>query len=405
MKNWDTYTEACKKWEDVAFKQNFNLAQNPEISGQEVKSAEAYCQICEDAGMKVTRNVAGLPTAFVAEAVRVDNPIGKIALLCEYDALPEIGHACGHCASGSISLLTALALREMAQMNGETQGEQNKVEASPLITMDIDLVGTPDEEAAGGKVDMVKAGLFDDYDLAIMLHMEGTKTHANANFLALDDYRIQFHGKTAHAAGEPWNGVNAVNGMQLAIHALDMLRQQVRPETRIGTCIIDGGKATNIIPDFAEFACCVRHTDREYLNEVVEKVKACFEGAAIATGTTVTYQLVGNSYDSMKWNQAGVDVVEEAMRELAIPFETGMPQPAGSSDIGNVSFACPALHPELRLKGEPKVCHTVNFAAAMLEPTIKESIREGAHIIGHTLLQLMEAPEKLEKIKAEHQSK
>ena len=168
-----------------------------------------------------------------------------MAILCEYDALPEVGHACGHCASGAMSILAALTLRKMQQ-------------DGVAFNMDIDIIGTPDEEAMGRKVDMCNAGVFKDYDFAIMVHLDGEETRPNSQFLALDCFRAKFHGKPAHAAGEPWNGVNAVNGVQLAIHAMDMMRQQVRPETRIGTWIIAGGTASNVIPPYGELeSLCV----------------------------------------------------------------------------------------------------------------------------------------------------
>lgn len=370
---------------------NTELATHPELSSQEFKSAELYCKTCEEAGIKVERDFIGLPTAFKAEMVKVSQPKGKLAILCEYDALPEIGHGCGHSASGSLSFLAAMALRAMWQSKDP--------DISSLITMDVDLIGTPDEEATGCKVDMVNAGVFKEYDYAIMVHLDGKSTRANSRFLALDNFRVKYRGKTAHAAANPWDGINAANGVQLAIHALDMLRQQVRPETRIGTWIITGGQASNMISDFAEFECCVRHTERTYLNEVVKQVKNIFEGVALATGTTVEYDFYGNSYDNMKLNQAGIDLLEQIMGQLNIPYDDKPQTDLGSSDVGNVSFQCPAFHPFLRLAGPDKVAHTIEFAKAMQESTIEKTIVDGASIIGLALLQLMVDPKRMEAIK------
>lgn len=370
---------------------NHQLATHPELSGQEYESSKLLCTICESAGMNVERDFIGLPTAFRANVVRANNPQGKLAILCEYDALPDIGHGCGHCASGSMSLLAALTLHEM----------YNTSSMANSSTMDIDLIGTPDEEATGCKVDMVKAGIFKDYDYAIMVHLDGIESRAKAQFLALDNFRVRYHGKTAHAASNPWDGVNALNSVQLALTAIDMLRQQVRPETRIGSWIITGGKAANVIPDFAEFECCIRHTDRQYLNTVTEKVKKIFEAAAMATGTTVDYTFYGNPYDNMNINQNGITLLEDIMTQLNIDFNPNPPTELGSSDIGSVSFQCPAFHPYLRLAGTDKVCHTIEFANAMLEPTITKTIQEGAMIIGVSLLELMSHPQKLRAIKEE----
>lgn len=374
------FQEHTKAHKDSAFAINYTLAKNPEISSHEFESVKTIGRTLEALGLTVEYEFCNLPTAFKARAVHSDKPKAKFAILCEYDALPDVGHACGHSASGSMSTLAAIAFHKLS-------------EEGKLADVIIDIIGTPDEEATGCKVDMVNAGVFKGYDLAIMVHLDGEETRPNSQFLALDNFRAKFYGKPAHAAGEPWNGINAVNGMQLAIHAIDMLRQGVRPETRIGNWIISSGSASNVIPDFAEFECCVRHTEREYLNEVSAQIKRIFEGAAMATNTRVEYAFYGNSYDSMNQNHTATHVVEDVLAELKIPFEPGPADIGGSSDIGNVSFQCAALHPKLRLAGENKVCHSKEFAAAMEDPTIEQTILDGAHIIGGTILKLIENDE------------
>lgn len=394
MKYWELATACMTAQQDIAFTINETLAKNPEVSGQEKESSAFICNALEKAGIPVERALAGIPYAFRGEAVKASIAgAPRLAILCEYDALPNIGHGCGHCASGSVSTLAALTLHEVNKAL-VAQGEAG-------LPMNVDIIGTPDEELTGGKIDLVNAGVFNDYDFAIMVHMDGVETRANSDFLALDDYRIVFHGKPAHAAGEPWNGVNALNGMQLALNAIDMLRQQVRPETRIGYYVVAGGRASNIIPDYAEFECCIRHTERTYLDTVVAKVMNCVAGAALATGTTYEITQYGHKFDNMAWNETGTDLINRMLTELELPHVTGRPTDLGSSDIGNVSKVCPAFHPNLRLKGEPKVCHTKEFAAAMLEPTIKDTIIEGAQLITRTLLTLMVEPQVLAAIKAE----
>lgn len=388
MSRIDTFRSVCESFTQDAFTINYTLAKNPEISGREFASVKTIGAVLEKHGIPVTYEFCNLPTAFKASAVKVENPQGRLAILCEYDALPEVGHACGHCASGSMSVLAALALHKMQ-------------EDGAAFTMDIDIIGTPDEEAKGCKVDMCNAGVFKEYDLAIMVHLDGKETRPNSQLLALDCFRAQFHGKPAHAAEGPWNGINAVNGVQLAIHAMDMLRQQVRPETRIGTWIIAGGTASNVIPPFGELEVTVRHTERDYLNGVSRQIQQIFEGAALCTGTTVDYAFYGNSYDSMNQNVRGTHLIEEVMTELGIDFKPGPADIGGSSDIGNVSFQCAAFHPKLRLAGEEKVCHSKEFAAAMLDSNIEKTILDGAGIIGGTLLHVMDNPKTLADIVAE----
>lgn len=384
----NTFSDLCKSFAPDAFAINYTLAKNPEISSHEFETVKTIGAVLEKYGMDVTYEFCNLPTAFKASPVKVDNPKGRLAILCEYDALPEVGHACGHCASGSMSVLAALTLRKMQQ-------------DGVAFNMDIDIIGTPDEEATGCKVDMCNAGVFKDYDLAIMVHLDGEETRPNSQFLALDCFRARYHGKPAHAAGEPWNGINAVNGVQLAIHAMDMMRQQVRPETRIGTWIIAGGTASNVIPEFGELEVTVRHTERDYLNGLSEQIKKIFEGAALCTGTTVDIEFYGNPYDDMNQNQRGTLLIEDVMTDMGIDFKPGPADIGGSSDIGNVSYQCAAFHPKLRLSGDDKVCHSKEFAAAMLEPTIEQTILDGANIIGRTLLSLVENPAVLEEIAAE----
>ena len=383
-----TFSDLCKSFAPDAFAINYTLAKNPELSSHEFESVKTIGAVLEKYGMDVTYEFCNLPTAFKASPVKVDNPKGRLAILCEYDALPEVGHACGHSASGSLSVLAALTLRKMQQ-------------DGVAFNMDIDIIGTPDEEATGCKVDMCNAGVFKDYDLAIMVHLDGEETRPNSQFLALDCFRARYHGKPAHAAGEPWNGINAVNGVQLAIHAMDMMRQQVRPETRIGTWIIAGGTASNVIPEFGELEVTVRHTERDYLNGLSEQIKKIFEGAALCTGTTVDIEFYGNPYDDMNQNHRGTALIEAVMTDMGIDFKPGPAALGGSSDIGNVSYQCAAFHPKLRLAGDDKVCHSKEFAAAMLEPTIEQTILDGANIIGRTLLSLVENPAVLEEIVAE----
>lgn len=384
----NTFSDLCKSFAPDAFAINYTLAKNPELSSHEFETVKTIGAVLEKYGMDVTYEFCNLPTAFKASPVKVDNPKGRLVILCEYDALPEVGHACGHCASGSMSVLAALTLRKMQQ-------------DGVAFNMDIDIIGTPDEEATGCKVDMCNAGVFKDYDLAIMVHLDGEETRPNSQFLALDCFRARYHGKPAHAAGEPWNGINAVNGVQLAIHAMDMMRQQVRPETRIGTWIIAGGTASNVIPEFGELEVTVRHTERDYLNGLSEQIKKIFEGAALCTGTTVDIEFYGNPYDDMNQNQRGTLLIEDVMTDMGIDFKPGPADIGGSSDIGNVSYQCAAFHPKLRLSGDDKVCHSKEFAAAMLEPTIEQTILDGANIIGRTLLSLVENPAVLEEIVAE----
>lgn len=354
---------------DQAFQLNYAIANDPELSGEEFHACQRYVDACRALGMAVEENFTGQKTAFRAVVSRSPKAVLKIALLAEYDALPGVGHGCGHSANGAMSLLAAAALKDLKD-----------------LPVDVDLIGTPDEELRGGKVIMCEHGVFYDYDLAVMVHISPTKTNANSHFLALDDYRIAFHGQTAHAAGEPWNGRNALNGAMLALHGIDMLRQHVRPETRIGSYIVDGGRASNVVPDYAEVECCIRHSERAYLDTVVEKVMKCFEGAAIATETTYDVRQMGEKFDNMVWNETATQAAEQVLSDMGIAYEA--PKDCGSSDVGNVSHQCPALHLHLALGDVPMPEHSVEIANAVKDPAIEPIIVRGAEIMGRLAILL-----------------
>lgn len=375
--------DAClQKRQQEIFEINDHLAAHPELSGEEVQSAAFLEDLCRKAGMKVTTPLCGLPTAFLAEAVRVPNPKGKLAILCEYDALP-LGHACGHSANAAMAMGAALACHDMAES----------------LSYDIDLVGTPDEELHGGKVYMCQENFFRQYDAAIMDHASSNFSVCCEKFLALNDYIVKFHGVPAHAASDPWLGKNALNGGMLAIHAMDMLRQHLRPETRMLTIIRNGGSASNVVPDYTELECCVRHSSRPYLNTILPKIMNCFKGAAIATETTYTVEDCGLPFDSMNWNEPGVAVIRSVMKELGMTFQEPDETSMGSSDIANVSWQCPAFHPTQALSDRYFACHTQDMVDTVKSPACHPHILQGAQVMGRTYLRFMEDDQLMKTIK------
>lgn len=372
---------------ETAHSLNHELAAHPEISGQEYDSCKRYIKLCRQKGMKVEENFSGLPTAFRAAAVRCTRPAAKFALLAEYDALPHLGHGCGHSASGSLSLLAAFALSDMAHE----------------LNVDIDLIGTPDEELHGLKAAMADRGVFKEYDFAMMIHMSSDVTYPAIDFLALGGYRVKFHGQSAHASASPWEGRNALNAAGLTLHALDMMRQQVKPDTRISYYIVNGGEASNVIPDEAEIEILLRHTRRDYLNTVIEKMRNCVKGACLATGTDYEIDTIGYEFSDMLQNQPGIDVIRSVMNELHVPFREDDHEMQGSSDIGNVSYECPAFSPMLAISDRHFALHTQDVVDIMKSPRADDIIDLGARITGYTLLEVMSSPEKLSAIRDDFQ--
>ena len=364
----DLFAQKMEAYCQAAYAINKQIANDPELSGEEFHACAAYVEACRKLGMAVEEKFNGQETAFRAVVQRSEKPVCRVALLAEYDALPDIGHGCGHSANGAMSFLAAAAFHEM--------GDE--------LPVDVDLIGTPDEELRGGKVAMCQAGVFKQYDLALMVHVSANETTPNSRFLALTDYRVKFHGQTAHAASQPWQGRNALNGAMLALHAMDMLRQHVRPETRIGSYIMNGGSASNVIPDYAEIECCIRHTERAYLDQVIEKVMNCLKGAALATETTFEAEQWGYAFDDMIWNETATEVVRQVLRNMKIPFQEN--RAGGSSDIGNVSHQCPAIHVHLAMGDTFYPGHSRQIADMVKSDTVEPIIRQGASIMGQTVL-------------------
>ena len=384
----DTYLETLSKNEETAYHLNHYLAEHPEISGQEYNSVKKITEILRDKGIEVEDKVAGIDTSFKAHITKSDKDKPKFGILMEYDALPGIGHACGHSASGSLSLLTALTLWEM----------KDDFEAT------VDLIGTPNEEATGDKIPMAEAGVFDGYDFVMMIHMNSDETNPAVHFLALSEMRVTFKGAAAHAAAAPWEGKNALNAAMIACNGMDMMRQQLKPDTRISYIITKGGEASNVIPEEAEMIVNMRNSNKFDLANTVEKVMNCIKGASIATGTEYSTEKTGEDFDDMNINHTGTEAIEDVMDSIDLPYtEEKQGQAAGSSDIGNVSYVCPAFHPMMAISDHYFPLHTKEVADIMKSDSINKVISQGAKVIGLFILKAIDDPELLKGIKQEFQ--
>ncbi|MGY3766012.1 amidohydrolase [Vagococcus vulneris] len=380
------YLSKLKNCQDTAYSFNKDLAHHPELSGQEYQSLKNILTILSNKSISYQTNIEDVETSFLANITKGSAQDPKIGILMEYDALPDIGHGCGHSASGSISLLTALAFWEMKDDLNAT----------------IDLIGTPNEEVFGEKITMSCNGLFDSYDFVIMIHMNPKETWASCHFLALREIRVTYIGKPAHAAAAPWLGVNALNGAILTTNALDMLRQQLSMDTRLAYIIKNGGIAPNVIPDKTELIINIRNKQRDDLQKTYQQVVNCIKGASLATGTTYQIEDTGPAYDDMKINKAGVEQLKLVMDELNLPYTE---EPTGvavaSSDIGNISYICPAFHPMLAISDDDISLHTQEVADLMKNDSINSVIFNGGRLMGAFIIRMIEHPEILEKIKVE----
>ncbi len=319
---------------------------NPEI-GLEERKASAWCaELLRAHGFEVTTPLAGMATAF-----RGSWGSGRpaISFLAEYDALPGVGHACGHNIIGASALGAGIALAKALEESG--------------MAATIYVDGTPAEETVGGKIPMVEKGFYRDVDVAISMHPD-TRNSVGGTCLAVKGLVFSFHGKAAHAAAEPEKGINALDAVIQTFNNINALRQHVRPDVRIHGIVTAGGRASNIVPDFAQADFSVRSADMRYFKEVLEKVRNCARAAALATGATLEI-LEESTFEPVKDNRTLDQVALDAMAELRIPGEdaVGRCQPA-STDFGNVSQAVPAVNLSMKIAQAGTVCHHPDFAKA-----------------------------------------
>jgi amidohydrolase len=374
-----------EKYRDEILRLNDYMAKNPEIGGEEYKSSAAIVKLLRENGIEVEYPFAGMDTAFRGIINRGKGK--KAAILVEYDALRGIGHGCGHCASGSISTLAALALNNIRDE----------------IPAEIHVIGTPDEEMRGSKATMANQGIFDDYAFAIMIHM-GNKNSLYTGFLALDAYEFSFHGKPAHAASIPWEGRNALNAARLFMDATDMMRQHIHDDSRLHGYIKHGGDASNTVPHLAVVEMLVRSKDREYTNYLSQWVMDCAKAAALATRTEWSVEELGEKYDSLRRILSGEKYLEKIYRDLGLELTDTSHQIGGSSDIGNVSSRCPAFHPYISI-GEEFNGHTIEFAEAMTTERTHKAILDGGELIARFVKDIFDTEGAVEELMNEFLSK
>lgn len=359
---------------------SLDLHARPETAFQEHYASARLKSWLEGEGFGIESPVAGMDTAFVGKAGSGDHP--RIAFLMEYDALPEIGHACGHNLIATGGLAAATALRR----------------ALPDPDGTILAIGTPGEEGAGGKIFELEAGVFDGVDAALMFH-PGVRTWPWRHATATAHLSIKFHGEAAHAAGSPQQGRNALAAMIQFFVAVDALRQHTPDTSRLHGIITNGGSAANVVPDYTEASYLVRALTTESTLELVERVRACAEGAATATGTTVEVEHAGPLYAERKNNRTIASRVAEYLEEAGEVVETPVLKGGiGSSDIGNVSLALPAIHPYIKIAPSGTPGHSAAFREAAASPEAQEAMLHMAEALALTGADLLLDPGFLENV-------
>ncbi len=351
------------------------MTEHPELALEERGASERYVAWLERRGFTVERGSAGLETAFVA---RRGSPSAglRVALLAEMDALPGIGHACGHNLSGPASLLAASALSEVL----------------PEGALELLVVGCPAEEIGLGKRKLVEAGAFSGVHAALMAHASDMR-RAHRLFLGNRKFDFVFHGRAAHAAAYPEEGLNALDGVVQLLVAIGLLRQQLPRSARVHAIVTDGGKAPNVIPERAAARVWVRALDEKTLDGVAARVVACARGAAEASGTRLETAEVAGASPPMRPNLALAAVYRRQLVRLGLPETDHAPDAnIGSSDITHVSRVVPTIHPNFPI-GEKLELHTRAFAEATAGPAGAEGLREAARALALSVAELVRSPE------------
>ena len=322
---------------------------NPELGNQEFKSSEKLISFLEEHNFIVEREFLGLKTAF--RAVYDSNKPGlTVGYLCEYDALPEIGHGCGHNMIGTMSAGAGVILSKILDQVGGR----------------VIVYGTPAEETDGAKVIFAEQGVFEELDAAMMLH-PSDKTCASGTSTAIYPLQFRYKGKTAHAASCPQDGINALNSVIQLFNGIDALRQHVTPDVRMHGIITNGGVAANIVPDEAVAQFYFRAAKKETVMELVEKVKNIAQGAALMTGATLEMERFELPYDDLRTHENLSEAFNENLRILGIE-DIQENEDFGSSDIGNVSHIVPTIHPNIGISN----CRVIGHSREMADATISE---------------------------------
>ena len=360
---------------------SLNIHDNPELGFKEEKASAWLTGYLEDNEFHVERGIAGVATAFQATYGQ-GSP--RIALLAEYDALPKIGHGCGH------NIIAASAV-------GAAVGSK------PIIDRlggNIVVLGTPGEEVFGGKIDMVQAGVFKEIDVAMIVH-PGVRNVVTMQALACTGVEAEFFGQPAHASAEPHKGVNALEAIILAFTSINSLRQHIKEEARIHGIITDGGEAPNIVPAHSAAEFYVRAPDNEYLDELKSKVSNCLIGASTASGARLEYHWDDIAFDSMKNNETLAELFKQNLESLGRHVEAFNPEfGLGSTDMGNVSQVVPSIHPTIAIASPEVLIHTPEFAAAAASEAGHEGLTDAAKALAMTVVDILQ-PGMLDEIRQE----
>lgn len=354
----------------------------PEIGNQEFFASETLTELLKEARFQVEKGVAGHETAFYA-LKDSGKPGPRIAFLAEYDALPGIGHACGHNIIGTTSAAAGIALAETLDQTGGS----------------IAVLGTPAEEGGpngSAKGSFVKHGLLEDIDAALIIHPSG-RTSVTGEFLAVDPLDFHFYGKPAHASGSPDKGINALDAVIQLFNGINALRQHLPQDIRIHGIIPNGGDAPNIVPEYASARFFIRAETWQKAQAVSDKVKNIAKGAALATGANVKIERFQNEVKDFVLNPVLDQVLKEELENVGEFVHLKKGKGRGSTDTGNISYEVPTAHPYIQIGPEELIGHSKEFREAARSEIGDAAVIKGAKALAHAGYRLLTDKELLQK--------
>lgn len=359
----------------------------PEIGNQEFFASKLLTDTLAKAGFSIEKAVAGHETSFIArkKSSKLDGP--AIAFAAEYDALPGLGHACGHNIIGASSIAAAISLSTLLD---EVGGE-------------VVVLGTPAEEGGqngSAKASFVKHNLLQGIDACLIIH-PGNRTEVTGSSLAVTPLDFEYIGKSAHAAAAPEKGINALDAVIQLFNGINALRQHVTPDVRIHGIITHGGDMPNIVPEYAKARFYIRAATRKTCSEVTERVKAVAQGAALATGAKLNVIAFQNEVDDLLINKVFDDVFVESAKLIGLEISTEVQTGFGSTDVGNISQVVPTIHPHVKIGPSTLVGHTPEFCAAAVSMEGDDALISGAKALAITALTLITDKEKFKEVKDE----
>lgn len=361
--------EKAKALQDELVEFSEKLHAHPELGWEEHQAAEWTAQLMEKHGFTVERHYLGFPTAMRAV---YGNGAHRVGLMAEYDALPGLGHACGHNIISATSCAAAIALAQVADEAG----------------LQVQLYGTPAEEGGGGKIELLKRGAFQDLDLALMAHPAPVDS-AQANPYAVAHHHVEYRGRAAHAAAYPEQGINANDAFIVAQVALGLMRQQLPAGTRVHGIQTNGGQAPNAIPGKTEGRWYVRAQNLVELEELETRVERCFEAGAVATGCELEITPESEPYSEFRTDLRALAIYQRHAQALGRRFDAPAEQATmnrASTDMGNVSQVVPAIHPYIGLGCYPISNHQPEFASECVGPAANQAIHDGSIALALTSL-------------------